>query len=502
MRLPLFFLLAATGAAGVATEATAQRTRIYTPLPSTARALSFGSEDGPRAALGITTAASASGRDTLGLLVSSIIPNSPAERAGIEEGNRLASINGVNLKVAAVDAGDWEMGNAMSRRLTRELGRVRPGDEVELRVYSSGQTRTVRVKTVDSDSLYGRRRFSRSEDDDRATLGLSIGATNSRRDTLGVLVMFVDDSGPAAKAGIEEGNRIAAIKDTDLRMSREDAGDDFVASAKVRRLQREIANLRPGDEVELRVYANGRFRNVTLRAARASDLPRQRRSLIITGDRMGLLNGFPEMGIDGHAIGGEVRRALERAMEASGRALEDVGRGFGRRFDWHDDMHDDHDELERAKIEPLEPTRIEPLAPSRARPTTSVRPTMRSALYVDSVAPAVTTAEFVSSDFDRPTSDGGSVAVNIAGLRLVPVGQSLATYLGRGSERGLLVIDVPRWAEDVLDAGDVVLRIDGRAVREGAGLENVTVDLPRFRDATLDVMRDGQVRTVRLPARR
>lgn len=502
MRLHLMLFLA-SASAGVALEpAAAQRTRVYTPpLPgASTRLLQLGGEDEPRAALGITTSGSSTARDTLGLLVASVIANSPAERAGIEEGNRLAAINGVNLKVAAVDAGDWEMGNAMSRRLTRELGKLRPGDEVELRVYSSGQTRTVRVKTVDSDSLYGRRRYARaSDDEDRPTLGISIGATNSRRDTLGVLVMFVDDSGPAAKAGIEEGNRIAAIKSTDLRVSREDAGDEFIASAKVRRLQREITSLRPGDEVELRVYANGQFRTVKLRTARASDLPRRRGTFIITGDRVGVL-GMPLMhSIDGETIGGEVRRALERAMESTGHALEGVGRGIGRRFDWHDD-DDDH---VRTRIEPMEPMDLEPLAPSRARTPQPSRVPLRSALLADTLMPFVTTASYVAADDAASGADAaGSVSVNIAGLRLVPVGSELAKYLGRGSERGLLVIDVPEWARSAIDAGDIVLRINGRSVRTGTNLEDIIVDVPRFRDATVEVLRDGQVRTVTIPARR
>src|SRR5881394_3880938 len=69
-------------------------------------AFSFGEEDSDRAVIGITTA-TGSRRDTLGVLVSSVTAGSPAEKAGLEEGNRIASINGVNLKVAAADVDDW-----------------------------------------------------------------------------------------------------------------------------------------------------------------------------------------------------------------------------------------------------------------------------------------------------------------------------------------------------------------------------------------------------------
>ena len=49
-------------------------------------------DDRDRAAIGISTS-SGGMRDTLGLLVSSVTAGGPADKAGIEEGNRLMSIN-------------------------------------------------------------------------------------------------------------------------------------------------------------------------------------------------------------------------------------------------------------------------------------------------------------------------------------------------------------------------------------------------------------------------
>lgn len=241
-----------------------------------------------RAALGVGTSSTGTPRDTLGLLVTSVTRGSPAERAGIEEGNRIAAINGVSLRVNAADVEDGEMTGALTRRLTRELAKAKPGDEVELRVYRDGRTSALKVKTADSDSLFRRReifRTTRSEQDERPALGFGLGSSGSRRDTLGVLVMSVSDSSPAARAGLEEGNRIAAINGVSLRVSREDAEDRFVGQAKAQRLQRAVAALRPGDNVTLRVYANGQFRDVSMKVARAGDLPR-RRGVFYMGDGM------------------------------------------------------------------------------------------------------------------------------------------------------------------------------------------------------------------------
>ncbi|HKN66908.1 MAG TPA: PDZ domain-containing protein [Gemmatimonadaceae bacterium] len=480
----------------VAAGAAAQTARVYSaPSAGVLR----GGGDQPRAVLGLSIGASTSVRDTLGLLVTSVTTNGPAERAGIQEGDRIASINGVNLRLAPADAGDFDVDNTMSRRLTRELSKLRPGDDVDLRVYSEGRTRTVHIRTADSDSLYTRRRVSRNEMSDRPTLGLGIGATSSRRDTLGILVMFVDDSGPAARAGIEEGNRIAAIDDIDLRAGRDDAGDEFIANSKIRRLQREVSKLRPGDNVDLRVYANGDYRTVRVRVARASDLPR-RRGFIISGDGMGMgmgmgmMPGAMPLDFDGAIIGEQVRAAIERAMSGAGRALEGVGRGLSRSRQWQDD-----EELPKKRVEPIEPIRIEPLEPSRMRRLAPMKVPFTTVLLDDSSISAPMIAAKVAVDRGRGENPS---ALNIAGLRMVAVGKELATYLGKGSERGLLVIDVPQWAASALRPGDVVLSVDGSRVRADDGSDEVTVALPRLREAQLDILRDGVHHSVTLPARR
>ena len=127
-----------------------------------------GFDDENRAAIGISTTATGTLRDTLGLMITMITKNSPAERAGLEEGNRIQAINGVNLRANAADIEDYEQSGSLSRRLTRELSKAKPGDEVELRVYKEGRTQAVRVKTVESDSLFRRRemRYTQADADE------------------------------------------------------------------------------------------------------------------------------------------------------------------------------------------------------------------------------------------------------------------------------------------------------------------------------------------------
>jgi len=331
-------------AVAVSAVATAQ-----TPTPPPARALRiepatpFGSgfafSNEPRAVIGVTTSGSANSRDTLGVLVSSVRTGSPAEKAGIEEGNRIASVNGVSLRLSSADVGDYDMANIMTRRLTRELDKLHPGDEVDLRVYANGQTKAVKVKTIAPEDLYEATTPIR-RDAERPTLGLRLATTGSARDSIGVFVIGVDEAGPAAKAGIEEGSRIASINGVDVR-GKAVQDDEFwvFRSTNINRFEREVQKLKPGEDATLRVFYNGQARNVTVKVAKASDLPRRRGSMtIIGGDNY---VEFPpaaaSVNINGERINDIVRRATETARTATSGALIGAGRlfgTFGNRVSW------------------------------------------------------------------------------------------------------------------------------------------------------------------------
>jgi S1-C subfamily serine protease len=334
MRIPA--LLPTVFIASAAASLCAQEPRVTRIGPGTivapGRAFSFYSEE-PRAIIGISTSSGATARDTAGVLVSSVRQGSPAERAGVEEGNRIASINGVSLKLSPTDVGDDQMSGVMIRRLSRELDKLKPGDEVDLRVVANGQTKSLKIKTVAPSDL-AETRASTYRSDDRATLGVNLAITGSSRDTLGVFVMSVVDDGPAAKAGIEEGSRIASINGVDVRGRRTEDDDDYVfRTSNVSRLEREVSKAKPGDELDLRVYFNGQYRNVKVKAARYSDLPRRKSTLtIVGGDNFALpmAGGRGGFGVNSVEVGDQVRRALEMATTGMGRAF---GR-FGNRIDW------------------------------------------------------------------------------------------------------------------------------------------------------------------------
>jgi hypothetical protein len=98
-----------------------------------------------RAILGIELRPTGTKRDTLGVFVESVIPKGPAENAGIVEGDRIASINGVDLRVGSADVDDPYTNGLAAHRLNREVQKLTPGSRVSLRVYSGGRIRDVQL---------------------------------------------------------------------------------------------------------------------------------------------------------------------------------------------------------------------------------------------------------------------------------------------------------------------------------------------------------------------
>lgn len=364
------FRVVLVAAAALAASGPAQAqsgTRVYT-APN---AFSYESDNPNAPRIGVYLGES-SMRDTLGVLVNSVVENGPAAKAGIKEGDRIQSIGGVNLKMTRDDAGDDGLNGMMSKRLVRELDKLKAGDEVELRVYSGGATKTVRIKTVasreietSSHALTTTRPLLHEFRDDRAALGISLGGPVTKRDTLGVFVMSVTPNGPAEKAGIVEGERIAKINGVDLRVPSEEAGDADLSRARSRRLNQEVSKLAAGDAVTLTVVSGGRSRDVKVTAVKASELSdADGFNFFFNGDgaltfprlenfRFGPNNlefrSLPRGGtyfFDNGKVRADVREQIDRAMKEAGRSIDraDIQEKIDRAMD------EARKSLEKAKI--------------------------------------------------------------------------------------------------------------------------------------------------------
>lgn len=261
-------LAAALAAAPVVV--TAQEARVF-ELPRVMQRLDV-SDDRPM--IGVSVETTMPRADTLGLRIASVTKGSPADKAGLKEGDRLQAVNGVTLRPDRADVEEPGTSELLMRRLQREVARVKEGESVSLRVWSGGQTRTVSVAPAKSSTLAAAERPMWSEMvTERAVFGMSIASTGTARDTIGVFVESVVEDGPAAKAGIIEGDRIAAINGVSVRVAREDVDDDAVGAARAERLAREIGKLKVGESAELTVVSAGRSRTVRVTAVSSRELP-------------------------------------------------------------------------------------------------------------------------------------------------------------------------------------------------------------------------------------
>jgi serine protease Do len=270
--------------------AEAQQVRVFSSGPREVQVLRS-SMAANRALLGVTAADESERADTLGLRVDAVNADGPAAKAGIKAGDRLQSINGVSLRADRTDAGERDYDGVLLRRLQREMAKVEEGDTVRLQVLSEGRSRELRVATVSVEDLYRNERtvLRRSVVNDRAVIGVTTSPSGNVRDTLGVFVSAVADEGPAAKAGIIEGDRIAAINGVSLRVAREDAGDAQVANVKANRLRAELEKVEAGQSVELTIVSAGRSRTVRVTPVKASELPAPAGGTFIWGTTPGAM---------------------------------------------------------------------------------------------------------------------------------------------------------------------------------------------------------------------
>ncbi|HEX6809616.1 MAG TPA: PDZ domain-containing protein [Gemmatimonadaceae bacterium] len=421
----------------------------------------LGNDMEDRAALGLSTGASGK-RDTLGLLIESVTPNSPADKAGLLEGYRIASINGENLKLAPGDAGEPDMDGIMTRRLSRELGKVKAGDDVTLQVYADGAYKTMKVKTVALEDIAMRpMRMSDDDYDSRPALGLSLDGGGSKRDTLGLLVTAVENDGPADKAGIEEGNRIASIDGVDLRVPADEAVGGQLLGAKQRRFTRELQQKKAGDEITLQVYANGSMKTVKVTAGRTADVYKETRGRRIR------IKGFDGMSWAA-PVAPVVRLDGMDGLEESMRPLRI--------------------EIDNAKRAALDAQVMARQQADMAR--------MQSRMALERSRVADDWNDGGSRRSSGWISGGPGSMLTLGGLRVSVVSGALSSYFGKGSEDGLLVLDAnDDWHP--LQAGDVILSLNGKSVRDG---DHTELSLDSDQDNSFVVLRKGSRVTVHVKA--
>jgi Do/DeqQ family serine protease len=165
-----------------------------------------------RAQLGVTVqpvtsdmAESLGLKDVGGAIVSSVAPDSAADKAGMKQGDVIKSFNGKPVH-------DF---NALRNRVAEAT----PGSSASVVVVRDGSEKTLSVKLDEANVSREARNGSTAMPDDKAALGVAVAPLTpdlaSRagldRDAHGVVVQQVNPDGRAADAGIEPGDIILEV---------------------------------------------------------------------------------------------------------------------------------------------------------------------------------------------------------------------------------------------------------------------------------------------------
>jgi Do/DeqQ family serine protease len=155
--------------------------------------------------------------ETSGALVAGVVQGSAAERAGVKTGDIITSINGVAMK----DAGE----------LRNTIGMLRVGDKVEIGLLRDGKVHKVTALIAER----GDTETANAADINKGLDGTELA---DAPDGGGVLVKAVQDSSPAAEAGLRANDLIVGIGRTpvsSIKSFREAAQNAAVLVLNVRR---------------------------------------------------------------------------------------------------------------------------------------------------------------------------------------------------------------------------------------------------------------------------
>jgi S1-C subfamily serine protease len=278
------------------------------------------------------------------------------------------------------------------------------------------------------------------DSDTRALLGIEVSMSGTSRDTLGVLVSSVTPGSPAARAGLQERERIAEVNGMSLRVSREDVGSADAQALVFRRLARELEPLRPGDAVSMRVFSGARARTVTMR------IP--------------------------------VEEVTRRAREEGSQLVDVIASLRETQAELHEIVANEtgavRDALAQAELEIAELQRRLQLAEVQRR-------------------------RRMETDRRRGGDDEGGVddRESLHGLRVTVVSDELEPYFGEGSARGLLVLEADEsWAP--IRTGDVIVRVDGAR----ATTESLREALDSRRSTEVELLRRRRSMVVSIDGRR
>jgi serine protease Do len=149
-------------------------------------------------------------RDSKGVLISDVVPDSPAGKAGLKPGDILLEFEGKKTEAPA--------------DLQRAVGLASPGHDTKVKVWRDGGEKTIDVKIGEAPDEREAQQRGSSRGGGPTMLGLDVRPITPEvarqlnlRTSEGIIVARVDEGSPAAEAGIQRGDVIREINRQKIR---------------------------------------------------------------------------------------------------------------------------------------------------------------------------------------------------------------------------------------------------------------------------------------------
>ena len=145
-----------------------------------------------------------------GALVSQVIPDSPAEKAGLQVRDVIIEFDGVKI----IYSGD----------LPQTVGSIKPGSSVNALIIRDGKSRKIKVEVgelPENLSLASSPSENKSSDLGIVARELTFEEKNEKKLTHGLLVTVVNPEGLAAQLGIQKGDIITYLGNNKIRNNRD-----------------------------------------------------------------------------------------------------------------------------------------------------------------------------------------------------------------------------------------------------------------------------------------
>jgi len=211
-----------------------------------------------------------------GILVNSINPNTPADKAGLIGSTKETKINGVKVKVGgdvitAIDGQELRKFEDLISYLARatvvgqkvKLDIIRDGKTMQVEATLEARPSTEKTAQADDESIKGNAWMGVTPSDVTPEIA---EAMNLEKNTKGALIVSIEKDGPADKAGLRGGDKPLEINGETIMV-----GGDIITAMdgksieSVLDLRNRILRASPGDEVKLTILRDGKEQEITVK---------------------------------------------------------------------------------------------------------------------------------------------------------------------------------------------------------------------------------------------